>query len=182
MQFSAAFTARAFGDHGQAITYSAIAAEQAVRHTACFLRREEQRLNDSDSDNRPSLSSLFDEHPLELLREVGAKLGFEPDPSVDDCPDEVRAWRVHIAGIRNKIMHTGYYPTGRESDDATAALGDLTHYLRDRIIDSAHRYPISALVVCDPKQVADPTTRAQVLDLADNLDDYVQEYSGALTR
>ena len=177
-----AFIARAFGDHGQAITYSAIAAEQAVRHTACFLRWEEQRLNDSDSDNRPSLSSLFDEHPVKLLREVGAKLEFEPDHRRDDCPDEVQAWRVHIAGVRNKIMHTRYYPTGRESDDATAALGDLTHYLCDRIVDSAHQYPISALVLCDPKQIADPTTRAQVLDQAEHLDDYVQEYRGALAR
>ncbi len=41
-----AVTARACGDHGQAVTYAAIAAEQAVRHTACSVQWEEQRLSD----------------------------------------------------------------------------------------------------------------------------------------
>ena len=173
-----AFTARAFGDHGQAVTYSAIAAEQAVRHTACFLQWEEQRL--SDNDNRRSLRPLFGKHPMKLLERLGSKLGFEPEPRRDDCPAEIRAWRIHIADVRNQIMHTGHYPTGLEAYDATAALGDFTHYLCTRIVDSAYRYPVSTLVLCDPKQIADPTTRANVLGLTEYVGHFVQEYRAAL--
>lgn len=173
-----AFTARAFGDHGQAVTYSAIAAEQAVRHTACFLLWEEQR--PSDSNNIPSLSSFFDKHPLELLKGIGHRLGFDPDTEYDGCPAEIRAWREQIARARNRIMHSGYYPTGRESDDAAGALGDFTHFLVTKIIESAHRYPISALVLCDPKEIPDPDTRGLVLGLSESLDDFVLEYSSAL--
>ena len=172
-----AFTARAFGDHGQAVTYSAIAAEQAVRHTACFLQWEEQQ--HGGSNDSLSLGLLFDKHPMDLLKRIGHRLGFDPDP--DGCSSEIRAWRNQIAKVRNRVMHSGYYPTGSESDDATGALGDFTHFLVSQIIESAHQYPISTLVLCDPKEITDLDTRGLVLDLSESLDDFVREYNSALT-
>ena len=175
-----AFSARALGDHGQAIIYSAIAAEQAVRHIACVLQWESQR--SSHRIDSTSLRPLFDKGIHDLLKKIGDGLGFEPNTKRIGCPAEILAWRGKVAEVRNHIMHVGHYPTGREADDAISALENLMDYLVSRIITSAQKYPISTLILCDPNRIPDAKARRHVLRYAESLDALVQEYSDSLSR
>ncbi len=81
-----------------------------IRHIACMLRWESERQVGALSEG--GLASTLDEHPLSLLRKLGERLGFEWNCESAACPDEIRAWRVDIARVRNDLMHTGRYPTG----------------------------------------------------------------------
>ena len=136
-----AYSARALGDHSQAVLYAAIAAEQLIRHIACMLRWERQRQSGAFSEGR--LASIFDEHPLGLLRQLGKELGFEPDSESAVCPEEIRAWRRDISRVRNDIMHTGRYPTRADSSRSNEALGNMGEYLADRVAANAAKFPIS---------------------------------------
>lgn len=174
-----AYTARALGDHRQAVLYAAIAAEQMIRHIACMLRWEQNR--HADSATTVVLSELFDTHPGKLLKQIGDLLGFEPDCERDECPKEVRIWRHDIARIRNAIMHIGHYPSGNEADRSAEALGNLGEYLSDRLTANARRFPIATLVLCGLDRLSDEEARQYVRPYAANHDDYVLEYRDALT-
>ena len=163
----------ALGDHGKALIYSAIAAELIVKHTAWFMKWEDQRFSPD------SLKKLIKRPPMKLIEELGSELGFEP-PGNDGCPDEIQAWRTHIAKPRNRMVHLGWYPSGSESDAAVTAMRDFVDYLTDRIVACADCYRISALVLCDPYRISDQTTRKQVLSLSERHDEFVCEYIDAL--
>ena len=175
-----AYTARTLGDHSQAVLYAAIAAEQMIRHLACMLRWEQDR--HADSPAAVTLSALFDAHPAKLLRQVGEKLGFEPDDEREGCPEEVRAWRRDIARPRNVIMHVGHYPGGNEADRSADALGNLGEYLSDRLAANAARFPITTLVLCGLDRLPNDKARQHVQPYAADHDNYVREYRDALTR
>ena len=174
-----AYTARTLGDHSQAVLYAAIAAEQMIRHLACMLQWEQDR--HADSPTPAALSELFDAHPAKLLKQIGEKLGFEPNSEQEGCPDEVRTWRRDIARIRNTIMHIGHYPSGNEADRSTEALGNLGEYLSDQITANAERFPITTLVLCGLDRLPDDKARQYVRQYANGHDDYVLEYRDALT-
>ena len=173
-----AYTARSLGDHSQAVLYAAIAAEQMIRHLACMLQWEEDRQTESTA--RVELSELFDDRPLKLLEQIGQKLGFESDTERAGCPDEVKAWRLDIAKVRNNILHVGYYPSGAESDRSAEALGNLGEYLIERITANASRFPIAALVLCGMDRIRDDDARRQVREHADSHNEYVLEYRRSL--
>ena len=175
-----AYTARALGDHSQAVLYAAIAAEQMIRHIASMLQWEEDRR--ADTSTPVSLSDLFDHHPRKLLKQIGEKLGFESDSKREGCPDEIRTWHNDIARIRNAIMHIGHYPSGNEADRSTDALGNLGEYLSDRLTANAERFPITALVLCGLDRLPDGNATEFVRPYARNHDDYVREYRDALTQ
>ena len=174
-----AYTARALGDHSQAVLYAAIAAEQMIRHLACMLQWEHDR--HADPATTVALSELFDAHPAKLMKQIGEKLGFEPDSEREGCPEEVRIWRRDVARIRNKIMHIGHYPSGSEADRSAEALGNLGEYLSDRLTANAERFPITTLVLCGLDRLPDDEARQQLRPYAANHDDYVREYRDALT-
>lgn len=174
-----AYTARALGDHSQALLYAVIAAEQMIRHLACVLQWEQDRHDDSST--RVELAKLFDDRPAKLLDQIGKKLGFDPNTQRAGCPDEIKAWRRDIAELRNDIMHVGYYPSGAESDRSAKALGRLGEYFVERITVNAAQFPIAALVLCGMDRIRDDA-RQQVREHADNHDEYVIEYREALTR
>ena len=174
-----AYTARTLGDHSQAVLYAAIAAEQMIRHLACMLQWEQDR--HADSPTPAALSELFDAHPAKLLKQIGEKLGFEPNSEQEGCPDEVRTWRRDIARIRNTIMHIGHYPSGNEADRSTEALGNLGEYLSDQITANAERFPITTLVLCGLDRLPDDKARQYVRQYANGHDDYMLEYRDALT-
>ena len=173
-----AYSARAFGDHSQAVLYAAIAAEQMIRHIACMLQWESKGRSGTLSEG--GLESFFDEHPLGLLRQLGERLGFESNWESAACPDEIRAWRYDIARVRNDIMHTGRYPTRGDSARSNEALGNFGGYLADRIAANAVSYPVSALVLCGAERVRDDNARRLVLRHASDHDEYVAEYRDAL--
>ena len=128
-----------------------------------------------------ALSELFDAHPAKLLKQIGEKLGFEPNSEQEGCPDEVRTWRRDIARIRNTIMHIGHYPSGNEADRSTEALGNLGEYLSDQITANAERFPITTPVLCGLDRLPDDKARQYVRQYANGHDDYVLEYRDALT-
>ena len=174
-----AYTARTLGDHSQAVLYAAIAAEQMIRHFACMLQWEQDR--HADPATTVALAELFDAHPAKLLKQIGEKLGFEPNGEREGCPDEVRIWRRDIARIRNTIMHSGHYPSGSEADRSAEALGNLGEYLSDRLTANAERFPITTLVLCGLDRLRDIEARQYLRPYGGNHDAYVREYRDALT-
>ncbi|MCQ3808852.1 MAG: hypothetical protein KTV16_16530 [Acidimicrobiia bacterium] len=166
-------SSHSLGDHGQALIYSAIAAELIVKHTAWIMKWEDQRFSPD------SLKKLIKRRPMELIEELGSELGFEP-PGNDGCSEEIQAWRTNIAKPRNNMVHFGRCPSGSESGAAVNAVRDFGAYLEDRIAACADRYPISALVLCDTDRISDHAARERVLSLSERHDEFVCEYINAL--
>lgn len=51
----------------------------------------------------------------------------------------VATWVKQVAGLRHRVIHSGYEPTAGEADRATRALRDLELYVRDLLADLARR-------------------------------------------
>ena len=173
-------TARLQGDHGQAVVYCAIAAEQAINHVLCMLQWEDN--SRSKAAETHDLSALFQLHSAESQKRLGDKLRFEPDVRKPGCAPEWQAWRTDIVAARHRIMHSGHLPSAVESDAAAAALAPFINYLIGRIAASAKAYPKNAAVWCDAEAITPRWLRRRIRRLEQQTFEFVSAYSDELQR
>lgn len=171
-------SARSLGDHGQAVVYCGIAAEQAINHVLCMLQWEDN--NRSSSAGTYDLGSLFQLHSAASQKRLGSKLRFEPDVDKPACAPEWKAWRTDIVDIRNRILHSGHLPSAVECDSAVGALTSFINYLTDRIAASAKVYPKCAAVWCDVEAISPRWLRRRIKRLNQHRFDFASEYSDEL--
>lgn len=60
------------------------------------------------------------------------------------------AWSRHVAGLRNRVAHTGYQPTPDEAKRALETVDALVTHLCNRLANPAviNKYPRTALTLC----------------------------------
>lgn len=64
-----------------------------------------------------------------------------------DTEGPIRDWFVHVAGLRNRVIHGGYEPTLEEARQAVRATSALTEHLGDLVAKRAKNYPRTALIL-----------------------------------
>lgn len=173
-----AISAKKLGDHGQAVVYSAIAAEQAISHVLCMLQWEDnQRFGTAEGRE---LATLFQSHVRDSGKLLGEKLAFEHDVTEPGCAAELRAWHRDVAQVRNRVMHSGHYPSAHESESAVDALYPFINYLFNKVATNAKNYPKCASVLCSPSSISTRRTRRTVERLRHKRHEFVREYSDEL--
>lgn len=67
-----------------------------------------------------------------------------------DRPGAMRNWRVNLADLRNRAVHSGFIPDDQELQLAFQALEDLEHYIGDRLVASMRFYPGTTQIFLGP--------------------------------
>lgn len=173
-----AISAKKLGDHGQAVIYCAIAAEQAISHALCMLQWEDnQRVK---PEEKRDLRALFESRLRDSGKHLGRKLNFEHNVTNPGCAPEVQAWFSDIAQVRDRIMHSGHYPSALEADTAVEALYPFISYLSSRIAANAKSYPKCATVWCSIGEIEPWRVRWKVRRLKHRRDEFSWDYSQEL--
>jgi hypothetical protein len=72
------------------------------------------------------------------------RLGGSWDPN---NPNRIIGRVMALAELRGRVVHAGYWPTEREAAGAREVMGDLSDFVKGRLIASFDRYPRTALLL-----------------------------------
>lgn len=64
-----------------------------------------------------------------------------------DRPGPLRDWYLLVAGLRNRVVHSGYEPTLGEAHAAMDAARALEAHLADAVVARTNKYPRTALIL-----------------------------------
>jgi hypothetical protein len=67
-----------------------------------------------------------------------------------DVPGPLADWHDKVAGLRNRVVHSGYEPTVDQTLTARQAARALESWLADRVAACAPAYPRTAIALCGP--------------------------------
>lgn len=125
----------AAGEIAKSIVETAIAAEVLFDAVLGMMMWEESMRGDLGEDDA---AKVFNRDVTPRLKtqyssRLGGNWSFVRAPMKD--------WFEQIAGVRNRVVHSGYHPTKREGADAIETLRLLEHFVGDRLAANWKKYP-----------------------------------------
>lgn len=125
------------GNTRESVVMIAAAAEAILNIVLCHMQWEEGMTPEASVRSRPDglltrVKSMF-----------SPRLGGRWDPTSDG---PVGRWAREVAGIRNRVVHTGYTPTREEGQRSMTVVEELLAYIGDRLAYGAklRKYPRTA--------------------------------------
>lgn len=131
------------GDYRAAVVFMAAACEAKLDLVLRLLMWEDRLMPE---DAAGDFTGKNEPITARVKRHYAGRLGGQWNLDVEG---PVRNWHLHVASLRNRVVHAGYSPSAQEADDAIQFGHRLDSYIADLLAtrDVLKRYPRTAISV-----------------------------------
>lgn len=128
------------GDYSSAVTHAQTSLEALFDNLLTLMLWEE-----GVDPTRAAIEEFSLEMTLHrrVQRNYPNRLGGNWNP---DGSGPIAKWRTKVVKLRNRVVHAGYIPSRKESEEAIEVSTEVFRFLTERLAGAVDRYPKSALL------------------------------------